>query len=284
MHAHHQNQGAGRGHGLTGSIATTLRLPDFLGIGTQKGGTTSLQLWLAQHPQVFLPTCKEVHYFSLHAQQPVSWYGELYRQALPQQRCGDITPYYLFHPEAPERIRQVLPAVQLVVLLRDPVERTLSHYFHARRLGFEALPLQKALQMEEERLSGAEACLAEPGAQHYSHQKHSYLARSRYELQLARYERYFKSEQLLLIRSEDLFEAPERCWLQLCRFLGIAAEATAVPLQRANAGGGEKVHVPPQLRAWLREQLQPTYATLASRWDISWPTPADPAPAAAAAP
>ena len=56
-------------------------------------------------------------------------------QAESHQCCGEVTPYYLFHPEVPQRIKSQLPDVKLIVLLRDPVERALSQYFHSRRLG-----------------------------------------------------------------------------------------------------------------------------------------------------
>ena len=52
-----------------------LRLPDFLGIGTQKEGSSTLQGLLKNHPGVFLPSCKEVNYFSLHAERPTQWYA-----------------------------------------------------------------------------------------------------------------------------------------------------------------------------------------------------------------
>ena len=70
-----------------------LRLPHFLGLGTQKGGTTSLQKLLEQHPGVYLPTCKEIHYFSQHAEEPARWYAEHYRDARLGQRRGDITRF-----------------------------------------------------------------------------------------------------------------------------------------------------------------------------------------------
>jgi hypothetical protein len=114
---------------------TAARWPDFLVLGTQKGGTTTLHHLLRQHPDVFLPSVKEVHFFSLHYGKGAAWYGEHFRGAQPQQRCGEITPYYLFHPEAPGRIHQLLPKARLIILLRDPVERLLSQYFHSRRLG-----------------------------------------------------------------------------------------------------------------------------------------------------
>ena len=128
--------------------AAPQRLPDFLVLGTQKGGTTSLQQLLGHHPEVFLAAGKEVHYFSLHHDQPLSWYAAHYATAAAEQRCGDITPFYLFHPEIPGRIRALLPQVKLIALLRDPVERALSQVFHARRLGFEPLEPAEALAAE----------------------------------------------------------------------------------------------------------------------------------------
>ena len=121
------------------------RLPDFLGLGVQKGGTTSLHCLLEQHPQVFLPSVKEVHYFSLNFASGEAWYRSQFASAEPEQRCGEITPYYLFHPQAAARVREALPQAKLIVLLRDPVERTLSQYFHSRRHGFEPLGLEAAL-------------------------------------------------------------------------------------------------------------------------------------------
>ena len=134
-------------------------LPDFLGIGVQKGGTTTLQRLLEQHPQVYLPPCKELHYFSLHYGQGEAWYQQQFEAAAPDQRCGEITPYYLFHPQVPARIHALLPEAKLIVLLRDPVERALSQVAHSMRLGLEPLELEEALAAESERLRGAEAVL-----------------------------------------------------------------------------------------------------------------------------
>ena len=104
-----------------------MRLPHFLGLGTQKGGTTSLQKMLEQHPGVYLPPCKEVHYLSLNSQQPPSRYAAHYKGARHKQRPGDITPFYLFHPKVPAQIRKVLPDARMIVMLRDPVERALRY-------------------------------------------------------------------------------------------------------------------------------------------------------------
>ena len=248
----------------------TGRRPDFLGIGTQKGGTTSLQKALEQHPNVFLAHSKELHYFTLQSSQGVAWYEDQFSAATAAQQCGEITPYYLFHPEAPRRIHALLPEVRLIVLLRDPVERALSQYFHARRLGFETLELEAALAAEPGRLAGAEQRLAAPGSRDDSHQKHSYMARSRYELQLARYEALFAPQQLLVLRSEDLFAEPERIWQQIQAFLGLAPVPMPAPLERANAGRGEAAAVPEAVRDQLRRQLSSTTAAMAERYGIHW--------------
>ena len=239
----------------------TGRLPDFLGIGTQKGGTTSLQKLLEQHPGAFLPITKEVHYFTLHYNEGEHWYRGHFQQANRKQICGEITPYYLFHPQAPQRIQALIPKARFIVLLRDPVERALSQYFHARRLGFEELELEAALAAESQRLASGDL---------YSHQKHSYLSRSRYELQLQRYQRLFSPHQLLILRSEDLFEKTERSWKAIQDFLGLREKPLPNQAIKANAGHGEVSLVSPQLRAWIKNELTDTLQAMRDKYGMTW--------------
>ena len=237
------------------------RLPDFLGLGTQKGGTSTLHALLKTHPDVFLPARKEVHYFSLHAHQPIHWYANHYVAAEADQRCGDITPYYLFHPEAPARIHALLPGVKLIVLLRDPVERCLSQVFHARRLGFEALEPEAALAAEAERLASGNP---------ESLQKHSYQARSRYLEQLERFEKLFFPQQLLVLRSEDLFLNTQRTWDAVLAFLNLPAQPLPDPIPHANRGAGEAKTISPELRAQLRRAFAATAVGIRGRYGFGW--------------
>ena len=244
-------------------IGTGVRLPDFLGIGTQKGGTTYLHGLLQQHPQVFLAHPKELHYFSLHHQRGLDWYGRHFEAAAPDQRCGEVTPYYLFHPLAAERIAAALPDVKLIVLLRDPVERALSQYFHSKRLGLEPLELEAAFAAEAHRLADADADLKR-GESHRSHQQHSYLSRSRYEQQLPCFEALFPSEQLQVLCSEDFFERPQQLWERVLAFLGLD-EFPLPALGTRYAGLGEAASVSLDLRQQLRAQLELTYRWLEQR-------------------
>ena len=237
------------------------RLPDFLVLGTQKGGTTTLQQLLIQHPGVCLAPGKEVHYFSKHWDQPTAWYASHYAGAAPQQRCGDITPFYLFHPQAPKRIHSLLPNAQLIVLLRDPVERALSQYFHSVRLGFETLPLEDALDAEEERLSTGKL-------QHL--QEHSYVSRSRYLEQLDRYLELFPGRQLLVLQSETLFADPTATWRQIEAFLALPQAPCPAAAPKANAGQGEARAVTAGIRRDLRRQLEATALGVRERFGFGW--------------
>ena len=249
------------------------RLPDFLGLGVQKGGTTTLHTLLAAHPQLMLPQKKELHFFTHRYWRGKRWYGRQFRAATPDQKCGEITPYYLFHPLVAERIQRCCPKARLIVLLRDPVERALSQLFHSQRFGLELLPLERALAAEPERLRTAERALKRR-QRHKSHQEHSYVARSRYELQLQGYEQLFPRDQLWIGRSEDLFERPEWVWRELLQWL----ELDVIPLPemgvRANAGTGATGELGDdsrdRIRSQLREQLAPTYASMEKKYGLVW--------------
>lgn len=207
-------------------------LPDFIIIGAQKGGTSSLYHYLAQHPDVGPAFRKEVHYFDWSFRKGEVWYRanfptSLYRSAfhaMTRRRLvvGEASPYYLFHPHVPARVRRLLPAVKLIVLLRDPVERTVSSYQHQVRKGRETLSLEEALDRERERL-GAETARVEADDAYNSdaHRHFSYLARGLYAEQLERWFEVFPREQFLILHSQDFFDDTRPVFTQVLDFLGL---------------------------------------------------------------
>ena len=238
-------------------VAAVVRLPDFLGLGTQKGGTTYC-MYAAQHPQVQMAHPKELQFFSLHWSRGVAWYSR-HLMLLHQAKVVVITPY-LFHPLAPERIHAVLPNAELIVTC---VIRLNGLSMFTKRLGLEPLDLEDALVEEPKRLANAEAVLRR-GQAHKSHQHHSYLSRSRYEQQLSRFEKLFPASQLLILRSEDLFDQSQGIWERVLDFL----ELDSYPLPRSMfryAGEGEGASVSPELRQLLRQQLANTFLWLDQR-------------------
>jgi len=104
-----------------------LTLPDFLGIGAQKSGTTWLHDNLRAHPLAFLPEPKEVHYFDQKFDQPLESYAEIFRDAGERVK-GEITPAYgILPPEMIRLIRKTMPDLRLIFLMRNPIDRAWSH-------------------------------------------------------------------------------------------------------------------------------------------------------------
>ena len=124
------------------------------------------------------------------------------------------------------------------------------------------------LAAESERLAGADDVLAAVDGRHRSHQEHSYLARSRYELQLQRFEACFGADQIVLRRSEDLFERPEQVWFDLLHHLGLQQIPLPEKGRRAHVGsrGGDDLDEErlAELRDKLAMQLQPTISISSS--------------------
>ena len=222
--------------------ATNRSLPNVVLLGAQRAGTTSFYEHLNSHPGVVLSKTKEIHFFDNYTEQGLDWY----RSHFPMRRwvkrrsdrlgydiaIGEGSPYYLFHPAVPERLHRSLPRARLIVLLRDPIERALSHFRHEVKNGSEMISdFQSAWDLEEERLQGAEERLL-TGASVFeaSHNRFSYTSRGDYAPQLERWLEKFDSSQLHVIRSEDLFERPEEIMGELFNFLGLpTVEMSAFP-------------------------------------------------------
>lgn len=205
------------------------RLPEFLIIGAQKSGTSSLFRYIGQSPHVELPAEKEVHFFDMNFREGVDWYASRFPPARSRgalRRRGRITgessPYYLFHPLAPQRAKEVLPDVRLLALLRNPVERAVSHYYHEVGIGFEDLPLPVALDREQDRLAGeAERLAADPTYESFAHRHFSYQARGVYVDQLSAWRSLFGDDQLLVISSDRLFADTHAQMSEVYEFLGL---------------------------------------------------------------
>ncbi len=103
-------------------------LPNFIGIGAQRAGTTWLHRCLSEHPQVFVPQPKEVHFFNRQFERGQAWYEERFAGAEGRIAVGEITPNYLNSPAAIPRMASVIPDARLLVVLREPVARAYSAY------------------------------------------------------------------------------------------------------------------------------------------------------------
>lgn len=265
---------------LGGATAAQRVLPDFLVIGAQRAGTTTLYHYLVRHPQVLGAIGdKEVHHFDLHDGDGLSAYRASFprrstveraaRRAGGQVVVGEATPYYLFHPAVPARVRSALPDVRLVAVVRDPLQRAWSHHRHEVELGHEDVSFEEALEREDERLSGEEERLvSDAGAVSFAHQHYSYVARGRYLEQLERWWSVFPPEQLLLIKSEDLHGDPASPLRAIEEHLGIATWAPPVWRPYNASSGGSSMA--PSTRERLKETFAPWNRRLAEATGVEW--------------
>lgn len=189
--------------------------PDFLIIGAQKGGTTSMYHYLTQHPQVQHAKKKEINFFTDHFEEGVDWYRNQFFRRVPGKLQGEASPIYLFHHRAPERVYSLFPKVKLIVLLRDPVARAFSHYKHNVRKGREKRTFDEAINKE---MKTIDADLAAPELRKYGG---CYVKRGVYVDQIKRWTAYFPTEQILFLKSEDFFKDPKGTMEVVHKFLGI---------------------------------------------------------------
>lgn len=250
-----------------GRLTSSARmLPDFLIVGAQRGGTTSLYRSIAAHPAVTPPLFhKGVHYFDVDYGRGPSWYqGHFPVRTLARRRVSAVSPrpitgessgYYMHHPLAPHRIAADLPDVKLLVMLRDPLERAYSAYRHEYARGFESEPFERALELEPERLAGeVERMRGDPSYVSFSHRHHSYLDRGRYAEQLSTLVELFGWRRILVLDSEDFFVEPERTYGRVLDFLGLPSWQPA-SFERHNAR--PRLPMPESLRRRLDEHFVP---------------------------
>ena len=203
------------------------KLPDFLIIGAQKSGTTSLYSFLAQHPNITPALKKEVHYFDLNYNRKIKWYRSFFPKTKSTNDqllnlTGEASPQYIFHPHSLYRIKKTLPNVKIIVLLRNPVNRTYSHYQHQVRVGREKLSFEDALEMEIGRTEDEYNKMLDNN-QYNSHNylMYSYKARSNYYPQIKKCLSIFDKKNVLIIQAEKFDLEPENQFARVLNFLGL---------------------------------------------------------------
>ena len=204
---------------------------DFICIGAQRSGSTWLDKVLRSHNEVRLPFNKEVNFFNdyIHFEalsDKISNYEkgiEWYKSNFPDVEAkvtGEVTPAYMDRPEVPQRIKKHFPDVKLIVMLRNPVERTYSNYLFYK----EYLQLDQSNTFEE-------AIKKYP----------EYLNRSKYYIHLKRYLELFPRKNIHIILLEDVAEHPDKILKDLCSFLNIS-NFSMTPLHLHPENAARSVH------------------------------------------
>lgn len=205
-------------------------LPNFLIIGAAKSGTTSLHRQLRQHPDIFLPggRWKEPTFFSDHGpgrwSRGLDWYESLFSGWQGERAVGEASTSYTkapFHDGVPARIRQFLPDVKLIYLVRDPVDQIVSHY--------------RQLVFHDGLRDGFEDAIRNQGV---------LIETARYAYQLQAYRAYFPDTRIRVLPFDRYVQDPVGEARALCRFLGVD-DRIELPLERAhNASAERRLMVP----------------------------------------
>ena len=200
-------------------------LPNALIIGGMKCGTTTLNAWLRSHPQVAFSAIKEVHYFDQNYHKGEGWYRSFFPllEWLTGAKCViEATPAYLFRASvvAP-RMYRLLPNARLILMLRDPVQRAISHYGHRLRNGEEGRSMEEAL-------------LSDHGSD--LDDENFYKTRGLYAKQIEEFLRFYPRENLMIIKSEEFFENPAPIYHAVQEFLGLAPQDLPAGCAPRNVG------------------------------------------------
>ena len=168
------------------SLLQERKLPNLIVIGAQKSGTTSLHYYLGLHPEIFMTEEKELNYFAEERNwsKGIDWYSSHFRANT--RIVGESSPSYSNFPifqGVPERMHATIPEARLIYILRDPIERILSHYMHCWTIGLENRLLPEALEDLE---------------------SSPYVSRSMYYRQVEQYLPYFPDSRILIISAEAL--------------------------------------------------------------------------------
>jgi hypothetical protein len=188
-------------------------LPTFIIAGAGKSGTTSLWHYLKAHPEVCMSRIKETNFFTLETpaaryNMGLDWYKSLFQDCGFAKAIGEASPQYMARQDTPKLIHQILPKVQLLFILRDPLERLYSQYRSRRKQG-EQLPEFEVMVRDRH-----------PALQRY-------IFYSRYDLHLERYRAYFPRQQVLVLLNEDIRNNSLEFMQNVYRFLGV--DPTFIP-------------------------------------------------------
>ncbi|MGP1386976.1 MAG: sulfotransferase family protein [Thainema sp.] len=209
-----------------------VKLPDFIILGAGKGGTTSIYRYLEEHPQIFLPTTKELYFFAFEGEPDregvtdFETYKTMFASAPTDQVIGEVSSIYLFRPQAAERIHHYVPNAKLIAILRHPAERAFSDYlFHVRNLHPSVMDEagNKPLDFE-----------------HFVKQDGYFVQIGFYYEQLKRYYDRFPTEQIKIYLFDDLVKDSDALMQDLFMFIGVDPNFKPDTEKRHNVSGAPK--------------------------------------------
>jgi hypothetical protein len=180
-------------------------VPSFVVAGTQKAATTWLYECMNEHPNVYVPTTKELHFFceqrlcdKSRSGLGMDWYLNQFNCEQPYQATGEFSIDYMYYPDIASKLQTINPSMKVIFILRDPVDRAYSAYWMRRRNRRDCPPFS-----------------------HYVHEDSEYVSRGFYCRQIERYRAFFPDDQLKILVYEDIAKDPYAFLSNVFRFIGV---------------------------------------------------------------
>lgn len=220
--------------------------PTFIVIGAQKAATTSVFQWLREHPDVYLPAQKELEFFSndrLYERGFGFYCDRWFRETGAAKAIGEVSPQYMMSGATPARIAENLPDVQLIAVLRNPIDRAYSHYVMSLRRGLEKKSFEEAI----------DTLVMKPHSVPMQLDELSYLEAGLYGRILGEFRKFFSEHSLRVVFYETLIQDPEGCLENLCRFIGV--DAAFIPQNIGTVfNRGSSLKRFPRFESWMMKQ------------------------------
>lgn len=208
-----------------------------------KAGTTTLRNYLREHEDIFAYP-REIHFFDRERNyaRGIEWYEEFFEGASHQTAIGEKTPSYCYRSDVPDRIYRHLPHARLIWILRDPVARAYSQYWHHARRDKQRLSFESAIKSEMK--GGLE-----------KNAFRAYLERGRYAEQIKRYLKLFPKDQMHFLLLESLVHDPERTLKGVFDFLQVNPNLKIKRHLRSNIGHSPRLNLTWVIRRLFTKRL-----------------------------
>lgn len=214
--------------------------PNFIVIGAMKSATTSLYTYLKQHPDIFMTKIKEPMFFNNYNQdadykilgnkskklKTLEEYLLLFEDVNDEKAIGEASPAYIYNTKAPQLIKEILPDVKIIAILRHPIDRAYSNYLHVVRADKEnSNSFEESLEKEKERINEKWSPL------------YHYIEKGYYSVQLQRYYDLFPSENIKVYLFEDVVKKPKDTLKDIFKFLEVDENVDIDTSKKSNVSG-----------------------------------------------
>jgi len=239
--------------------------PNFIVIGAMKAATTSLYTYLKQHPEIVMTKVKEPMFFNNFQQEnnykilgskkkrltTLEEYLTMFKDVKNEKAIGEASPAYIYNPKAPQLIKEYLPNVKIIAILRHPTDRAYSNYLHTKRADRDNTDtFQEAIELENKRIEDNWSPL------------YHYIEKGYYSVQLKRYYQLFPKENIRVYLFEDVVKNTKETLKDIFKFLEVDENVEIDTSKKANVSGN-----PSGLMGWILKKMR--YYNLMPKFAIS---------------